>query len=173
MKPVIPTVDACREQALRLLDHRAHSRLELRRKLLQRKWPVALVEEVLTALQAARLLDDRACAEAFVESRRDPGRAWGMNRIRSELRRRGIDEETAGTLTALPQDSAEADRELELATQAAARFLRLRRAGRRPKPDDDPYQARRREFAALFRHLAAKGYSPDTCHRAAEAAAPT
>lgn len=78
-----------RDAALRLLARREHSMLELRRKLLQREHPRALVDAVLGELAAENLLSDTRFAEEFVRSRRDKG--FGPQRIRAELRQRGVD----------------------------------------------------------------------------------
>ncbi|WJW74736.1 regulatory protein RecX [Thiohalobacter sp. IOR34] len=81
---------AARETALGLLARREHSRLELGRKLAQRGYPAALVEGVLDALGAEGLQSDSRFAESYVYSR--SGRGFGPQRIRAELRERGIDD---------------------------------------------------------------------------------
>jgi regulatory protein len=78
-----------REAALRLLARREHSAQELRQKLLLREHPADLIDAALRELAADRLLSDARFAEEFVRSRRDKG--FGPQRIRAELRQRGVD----------------------------------------------------------------------------------
>lgn len=78
-----------REGALRLLARREHSAQELRQKLLRREHPAEVVDAVLQQLAAERLLSDDRFAEEFVRSRRSKG--FGPQRIRAELRQRGVD----------------------------------------------------------------------------------
>jgi regulatory protein len=157
--PPTPTADACRERALALLARRAHSRAELERKLLRAGFPPASIRPALDALAAARLVDDRLFAEQLLAEKRET-RAWGTARLRLELRKRGVAREIGDELLAGP--AADPDAELERACEAASRFLRLRRARRRPP--EEP----RRERAALGRFLAARGYDAATCRQAME-----
>ena len=79
----------CRRRALALLARREHSRLELERKLLDREFVPALVEDVLDALQADGLLDEGRFLESFIRTR--IGKGQGPTRIVAELNQRGID----------------------------------------------------------------------------------
>ena len=79
-----------RVAAMDLLARREHSRVELKRKLGNRHFDQDVVDEVLAALADEGLLDDARYAEAFVRSR--IGRGQGPQRIRMELRERGVDE---------------------------------------------------------------------------------
>lgn len=155
--------DACRERALNLLGRRAHSRLELRRKLRARGFADDVIRTVLDRLADVRLLDDQAFAGQFAAEKQE-GSAWGMGRIRQELRRRGVDGDVIEqTLAAGDPDAQEA--ELARARDAAARFLKTRRAAARGRAPADP----RAETAALYRFLARRGFSPDVCRQAAAA----
>lgn len=113
-----------RHRALRLLARRAHSREELRRKLLHR-FPTAhsLIDVLLQQLEEEGYLDDRAYAEAFVRQwlERKPA---APARLVAELRHRGIPPESAQEVVAriLPQTAV-----LEQARRAAQRKLRLLR----------------------------------------------
>lgn len=76
--------------AVRLLAPREHSRLELRRKLLQRDHAPEIVEEALSRLQEQGLLSDERFVEQYIAMRRKKG--YGPVRIRQELRERGIND---------------------------------------------------------------------------------
>jgi regulatory protein len=74
---------------VRLLAAREHSRLELTRKLAQRQYDSALLEQVLDRLQQTGLQSDEPFTESFIESRMRKGQ--GPVRIRQELKERGVD----------------------------------------------------------------------------------
>jgi regulatory protein len=78
------------QDAVRLLAPREHSRLELRRKLLQRDHAPEIVEEALSRLQQQGLLSDERFVEQYIAMRRKKG--YGPLRIRQELRERGIND---------------------------------------------------------------------------------
>ncbi|MDE3076589.1 MAG: regulatory protein RecX [Chloroflexota bacterium] len=83
------TETAVREQAVRLLSHRARSSAELRERLTRRGAPAALVDKVIDALERAGLLDDEAFAAAWVEARRGSS-PRGNRLLRMELRQKGL-----------------------------------------------------------------------------------
>ena len=73
------------------LARREHGVQELTAKLLARGYESVPVETALAALVADRLLSDARFTEAFVHARYQRGS--GPQKIRAELRQRGIDEE--------------------------------------------------------------------------------
>jgi regulatory protein len=74
--------------AIGLLARREHSRAELVRKLTARGFAPADIEPLLDLLSTQRLQSDVRYAEAYVSAR--SGRGYGPQRIRAELRERGI-----------------------------------------------------------------------------------
>lgn len=76
--------------ALGLLARREHSARELRAKLHSRGFGTAQVETVLARLEEERLQSDERFAEAYLRQR--SGKGYGPERIRAELRERGIGE---------------------------------------------------------------------------------
>ena len=76
------------------LARREHSKQELTRKLTGRGFDEQLVEAAVAELVADGLLSDARFAEAFVYSRLQRGS--GPQKIRMELRERGVDAELAG-----------------------------------------------------------------------------
>ena len=116
--PVAAGPDADPESVARkiLLDAltgQARSRRELRDRLAKRDVPAELAERLLDRFTEVGLVDDEAFARAWVESRQ---RSRGLARraLAQELRRKGVDDETARTaLDELdPADEQEAARAL-------------------------------------------------------------
>ena len=83
--------ERARASALRLLARREHSRRELELKLVAREFDRSLIEPLLADLVASGYLSDERFAEQFSRSR--VGRGQGPNRIRAELRERGVSDE--------------------------------------------------------------------------------
>lgn len=74
--------------AVGLLARREHSRAELAHKLSTRGYAAVDIEPLLDRLAAQRLQSDARFTESYVRMRR--GRGYGLQRIRAELRERGI-----------------------------------------------------------------------------------
>ena len=144
--PAAQGADAVRNQALRLLASREHSRRELERKLLARGYEAAIMVGVLDALTEAGLLSDERMAEAYVAGGLRKG--FGPLRLRQELRERGLDEDLIGPVIGLsPGDW------LELMSRVAARKFG-------PGPVTD-----RKELARRARFLEYRGFPPDLVGR--------
>ena len=75
--------------ALDALARRDHASADLRRKLLEKGYDVAVVAPLLEALRAEKLLDDRRYTENFVAYH--AARGQGPLRVRAELRRHGLE----------------------------------------------------------------------------------
>lgn len=80
--------------ALRRLARRDHSEQELRRALARKGHDDVIIDRVIAKLRGERALDDRRFAEAFSRSRLSH-HGLGRQRIRQDLRRRGIARTTA------------------------------------------------------------------------------
>ena len=141
----------CKEAALRLLTHRQRSAAELRRRLIARQFPAAIVDACLADLERARLIDDALFADTLARERLR-SKPMGKVRLRSELRAKGVDEEIADHAIDEAFD-AEPEGELELARRAARKF--------RPRPAAEAMAERRR----LYGFLARRGFTPDTISR--------
>lgn len=76
--------------AMRLLGRREHARQELLRKLSQRGVPEALADSVIADLAEQNLQSESRYAEARARYRVSKG--YGANRIRMELRGKGIED---------------------------------------------------------------------------------
>ena len=80
---------AARVAALDALARRDHASEDLRRKLLEKGYDIAVVAPLLDALRAEKLLDDRRYTENFVTYH--AARGQGPLRVRAELRRHGLE----------------------------------------------------------------------------------
>jgi regulatory protein len=122
--PVADGPDADAESVARtiLLDAltgQARSRQELRQKLAKRHVPDELAERLLDRFTEVGLVDDAAFARSWVESRQ---RSRGLARraLAQELRRKGVDDETARAAL----DEVDPDDEEEAARQLVRKKLR-------------------------------------------------
>ncbi len=123
---------------------RAHTRREIRRKLLQRAFPEADVEACLDDLAARGWLNDAATAAALASARSRGGR--GRLRIASELAAKGVSRRDADAALA-GLDPADEARALRRALDRRARAL----------PAGLTRQARSKK---LFDHLVRRGFAP-------------
>jgi regulatory protein len=82
-------LEAAHRAALRALARRAHARLDLRRRLLQKQHPPHAVDGALERLSAAGLLDDLRYAFDYAASKARRGR--GPARLVRDLQAQGVD----------------------------------------------------------------------------------
>ncbi len=137
--------DAAHAAALRLLESRARTRLELEQRLRRRGFEAGAIERVLDRLGAVGLVDDEAFARDLASSRVEQG--VDAPRIVVELKDRGVDPDLAARIageSAPPTDRADRCREL-----AGARLAKLR--GLRPEV----------QYRRLAAYLTRRGYPGD------------
>lgn len=143
------TKEETREKALNLLEYRAHSRYELLQKL-RRFTDAETASTVLDELQEVGLIDDGAFAVQFAHDLME-AKLLGPIRLRQELGRRGIDDETA-------EDAVwQAETELGGAESRLERLISMKY-----KDDLADEKNRRRVVNALFR----LGYGYDMIKKA-------
>jgi regulatory protein len=143
-----------RSICLRLLTGAARPRAALETALRQRGIPDDVAAGVLDRLTEVGLIDDRAYAEAFVAAKhRD--RALGSSALRTELRRKGVDDVTVDAAVR----TVDSDAEL-----ARAKALIERRVD--SAMGNGPVAARRR----LVGLLARRGYSAEVSARVVDEA---
>ena len=132
---------------------------EVRRHLTRAAFPAALVEEVVARLLELGMLDDKAFATAWVESR-DRARPRGESALRAELHRKGIDRETVAAVLTERSDAAAAESESgdANADQLAAERLLGKNRGALLRVAD-PGARRGRAYALL----ALNGFDPEVC----------
>ncbi|GAA2091030.1 regulatory protein RecX [Actinomadura alba] len=146
-----------REVCLRLLTVAPRTRAQLADALQRRGVPDEVAEDVLGRFTEVGLIDDRAFAEAWVQSRH-AGRGLARRALAAELRHRGVADETvADAVSALdPRAEENAARELIARRLAATR-------------GHDPAKRMRR----LVGLLARKGYPPGLSYRVVKEALET
>jgi regulatory protein len=144
--PVVERREKAHAAALRLLAVRDRSVVELRSRLRDKGYDAETVTYVLEKLTSARLLDDRRFAEGYAESAvRSKGLAARV--IQTELRRRGIDKETAAVASTRSPEEEEQN----------AREIAARRAARLGSYPVDVQARRLRSF------LQRRGYGAELC----------
>ena len=119
-------IEAAHRAGLRALARRAHARHDLRRRLLQKQHPPHAVDEALTRLEAAGLLDDTRFAFDYAAAKARRGR--GPARLIGDLLAQGVERRVAEnavrtSLAAEGVDPAEAVR--ALAEKRAAQLVGL------------------------------------------------
>ncbi|WP_129783418.1 regulatory protein RecX [Promicromonospora panici] len=126
-------VEKAREVVLRILTAAQRSRRELEQSLARKGYPEDVVEQVLDRFDEVGLVDDATYAETIVRTRHAE-RGLARRGIAAELRRRGIDEDTATeALDQLDPDDervagAKLASKLVTRTRSLDREVRVRRA---------------------------------------------
>ena len=108
-------IEAAHRAALRAITRRAHARVDLRRRLLQKQHPAAAVDCALDRLSAAGLLNDAQFAVDYAAAKARRGR--GPARLVRDLQAQGVERRVAEeavrtSLAAEGVDPAEAVRAL-------------------------------------------------------------
>jgi len=108
-------IEAAHRAALRAIARRAHARVDLRRRLLQKQHPAAAVDHALDRLSAAGLLNDAQFAADYAAAKARRGR--GPARLVRDLQAQGVERRVAEdavrtSLAAEGVDPAEAVRAL-------------------------------------------------------------
>ena len=134
----------------RLLKFRMRSEKELRDKLEQKKLPGAIIQQVIGHFKSLKLVDDRLFARQWISSRLK--KPFGPNRIRLELKKKGIDPETAeDAFKEIAGHYNEADVVNALAKYRASKYN-----------DTDPEKIRQRVYGYLLR----RGFNMSTIMKA-------
>ena len=126
-----------KERALNLLSYRSRSRTELARRLGRAGYDEDIVEETLSRLENAGLVDDAQFSQGWVNSRVSV-KGLGKARVRWELRQKGV----ASEVVEEALSSVEPEEERELAADAARR--------RWEKDNDPDLRAKRRRVASFL-----------------------
>lgn len=147
-------VELAREAVLRILTAAPKSRRELEQSLARKGYPEHVVVPVLDRFDEVGLVDDAEYAQMVVRTRHAE-RGLARRAIAVELRRRGIDDDTAGEALEQVDDEDEAAAAERLARKLIARTRGLDR------------EARVRRAASA---LARKGYGPGLAFAAVKGA---
>lgn len=144
------------DRALTLLEYRARSVAELRRKLIEKGAPKAETDEVIARLLDQKLLDDTDFARQFARTR-IAGAGASRIRILQELRRKGVAAEVA-------EQALEELEEIE-GLDASASIHRVAEKKWKTLAKLDDFTRRRR----LYAFLARRGFNPDEIRTAMNA----
>lgn len=137
------------ERVAGLVDRRDYSSKEATDKLRRDGYSEAVAASAVSRALGSGLIDDRRFADVFVRSK--VGAGWGMRRISSELRRRGIE---VDDLPGWPYDYLDPDDERDRAVEVA---LRHRVTGQN-------------RFQKMVRFLVGRGFSTSVAYDAARQA---
>lgn len=140
-----------KQRALDYLAYKPRTEKEVRRKLEQEDVPATVVEDVIARLQELGYLDDETYAHDYAHNRFS-NKKYGPERIRRELRERGIDRHLADA--AVDEVFADADSVEVARSHAEKRWSRIAQ-------EDDP----RRQKQKLYRYLKRRGFTSDTIYR--------
>jgi len=138
--------------ALRKLGAAPQSRAQLAEAMARKNVPEEIAEKVLDRFEDVNLIDDAAYAEMLVRTRHNE-RGLARRALAHELRRKGVDAETAEAALETIQPEDEAERAVELVRKKA-----------RSTTGVEPVKRRRR----LVSMLARKGYGPGVAMRAVD-----
>ena len=152
------TVRRAKQQAYRLLAYRNRTSNELRDRLQQRGYTVAIIDEVLRQLASDGYLDDHKLALDWARYRLQ-AKPLGRQRLASELRRRGVPSESVKEV--LREVYQEFD-EVKLAERAARKRLGTGESPRSP-----------RDRQRYIRHLLSLGFDTETVASALAAIFPS
>ncbi len=148
---------AARASALASVAARAQTTGEIRRKLSDKGFDGAVVEDTVAALEAMGVVDDAAFARAYARGR-FAGRGHGPSRIRQDLQQKGVAREHVDA--ALADLADEEDVAGRARSDAAQRWAAL-------ASEADPRKRKKKTLDFLLR----RGHSFDDARQAADAAA--
>ncbi len=142
-------VERAHERALHYLTYRPRSAQEVQRYLERKQVPPEVISQVVERLKRARLLDDAAFAEFWIENRETfrPRGAWALS---SELRQKGV---APDVIQAALADLDEEDSAHRAGEQALRRYARL---------DHDTF------FRRMMGYLQRRGFGYGISRRVAE-----
>jgi len=140
-----------KQRALDYLAYKPRTEKEVRRKLEQEDVAASVIDDVIARIQELGYLDDESYAYDYARNRFS-NKQYGPQRIRRELRERGIDRHLADD--AVEQVFADEDLAAIARSHAEKRWPRI-------AEEDDP----RRQKQKLYRYLKRRGFTSDTVYR--------
>lgn len=115
-----------RNSAFRLLKLRPRSEYELRQKLKRKQYSDGIIDETIQYLKQLQLIDDRRFTKAWINSRL--ARPFGLNRIRQELKLKGIEDQIIKEeLSTAKETFTEDEAVLNLAQRRFKRYKNIER----------------------------------------------
>ena len=146
----VKDIKKARNSVFRLLKYRPRSEFEIRDKLKQKKIPAAVIDETCRYFRDLDLINDRQFAQSWIRYRLL--RPFGLNRIRFELRAKGVEDDIiAEELEHIREDYDELGIVTEIARKRLKKFKSL-----------DKNKAQKRIYDYLLR----RGFKTDTIIKA-------
>mgnify|MGYP001566612742 CR=1 FL=1 len=135
-----------RDTVLRLLKFRPRSEQEVQAKLKAKKISDETITQTIQYFKQLQLIDDHQFAKSWITARL--ARPFGINRIRFELKIKGVNDEIIKELlNEINDPDAQWKAVLTLAEKRSVKYKNL-----------EPRKAKRR----IFEYLSRRGFSPDT-----------
>ncbi len=138
------TLTQAKKYAFLLLKFRNRSQAEMRKRLLQKKFPEQIVNETLFFLKEKSFIDDAVFARYFCSAR---AKKYGPRRLIQELKQKGLGASLISEALAQSNKSCP--------PQKVAEEILLSRIGQYKSLD--PRKARQRAYALLLR----RGFEPE------------
>ena len=137
-----------KHSVLNLLGRRAHSKRELYQKIIKKGFDKDLCLYVLDELNESNYINDRDFAEKYADEKIKKGKS-GINKIRTELIRKGIDKEIIHDIESQYQSSDEIIDNIVYLSEKKLEFLK--------KKETD----KRKIKSKLYSHLLGKGFTSE------------
>ena len=135
-----------------LLRFRPRSEFELRQKLAAKNIPEETIEKTIQYFKQIQIIDDHQFAKSWINSRLNRNKPYGLNRIKIELKAKGIDDTIFKTTA--QNATADYDEVAVIFKLAQRRLVTYKRV--------DRLKARRR----LFEYLVRRGFNTANIHKA-------
>jgi regulatory protein len=146
MSGQMKTLAQAKKSVERLLKIRPRSQKELTDKLKHQEFDQAVIDQTLDYFRGLKLIDDREFARQWIHWR--AARPFGINRIRFELKQKGVSQDIIDELLQIFKENVS---EEEIVTQLAKRRKTLLKG-----LEADKLKGR------LYGYLLRKGFSPAT-----------
>ena len=137
-----------KHSALNLLGRRAHSKRELYQKIIKKGFDKDFCLQVLDELNESNYINDRDFAEKYADEKIKKGKS-GINKIRTELIRKGIDKDIIRNIELKYQSSDEIIDNVVLLSSKKLEFLK--------KKETD----KRKIKGKLYSYLLGKGFTSE------------
>ncbi len=140
-----------REKAIHFLGYRARSRKEMIDKLKEEEYPEVIIDKVLDMLESYNYINDYSFAESYTKTR-IKSKGIGLDRIKYELRTKGINSNTIHEVLENLTDELEIDED----------ELCLAKLKKRARDETDLDEGDKRR---LYQYLLRQGFTYDIVNR--------
>ncbi|MCI2062751.1 MAG: recombination regulator RecX [Eubacteriaceae bacterium] len=142
------------DTALRYIENRAHTKKEMKDHLLKKGFAEADADDAVKRLSDVRYLDDVSYSAQFLKY--GFGKGWSVNRVKQELRKRGVADNDIAQGIYVYEDEYETDVESGEAERAYAQAEKFMKTAE---------TADQKTMGRLGRRLAGFGYAPGVVYK--------